>query len=68
MLYYKDVIFPKSRTEIRMLDDQGHLSEAAWTASAGETGYALIAKVIVDEAWRLDEGLRRHLKDMLDVA
>lgn len=68
MIHYKDVIFPTSAARGRMLDDAGQLTDEAWNASAGETGYALIAKAIVDEAWRLDDGLRLRLKQMLDAA
>ena len=68
MLYYKDVVLPNKPERGRMLDDFGNLTESAETASAGEVGFALIAKVIVDKAWRLDEGLRFQLKAMLDAA
>ena len=51
-----------------MLDDLGNLTESAGAASAGERGFALIAKAIVEEAWRLDERLRLQLKTMLDTA
>jgi hypothetical protein len=51
-----------------MLDDLGNLTESAVNASAGEVGFALVAKAIVEEAWRLDEGLRFQLKSMLDAA
>lgn len=68
MLYYKDVILPTKPERGRMLDDLGNLTESAGIASAGETGFALIAKAIVEEAWRLDEGLRFQLKAMLDAA
>jgi hypothetical protein len=68
MLYYKDVILPTKPRSGRLLDDHGNLAESAGAASAGEIGFALIAKAIVEEAWRLDEGLRFHLKAMLDAA
>lgn len=51
-----------------MLDDKGNLTESAYHASSGETGFALIAKVIVEEAWRLDDSLIDKLKQLLDAA
>lgn len=68
MLYYKDVILPSKPESGRMLDDLGNLTEWAGVASSGERGFAVIARAIVEEAWRLDEELRFQLKAMLDVA
>ena len=68
MLYYKDVVLPSKPEKGRMLDDLGNLTKSAGAASAGERGFALIAKAIVEEAWRLDERLRLQLKTMLDTA
>ena len=68
MLYYQDIVLPSKPENGRMIDDHGRLTEAAELASAGERGFALVAKAIVEEAWRFDEGLRFRLKAMLDAA
>lgn len=49
-----------------MIKDNGELHDACWAASSGELAFALIGKVIVEQAWRMDSSLREQLKDLLD--
>lgn len=66
MIYFKDVIHPTRPSHGSMIKDNGELHDACWAASSGELAFALIGKVIVEQAWRMDSSLREQLKDLLD--